>query len=57
MITFDRLSDYLLAEQERRKKLGVDLIATEGTNSLWSASNKSLAENGAKITQGTLARF
>ena len=52
------VSDYLAAEQVRRKELGLDLLqADDVESSLWSTSNLSLAQNGSQIVKGTLTRY
>jgi hypothetical protein len=43
-------SGYIIAEKDRQKKMNVDVM-------ILSTSNKSLAENGAKIVEGTLSRY
>jgi hypothetical protein len=43
-------SGYIIAEKDRQKKMNIDVM-------ILSTSNKSLAENGAKIVEGTLSRY
>jgi hypothetical protein len=52
------VSDYVAAEQARRKDLGVDPVeAKDAESSTWSTSNRSLAQNGSQIVRGTLRRY